>query len=144
MRGKWVRNLMVFSQGAILFLVLLPLLMPTLFFHLPEPSPDFDCDDSTLLMYQRLSGLGVRAVPVVGDLEATGERYQDVTHVWLIVELGGIKLALDWGMPWLDRQHYEGYPITYQRLLDFVEQDRDGTAHLRRVTGAIPQEDSNR
>ncbi len=103
---------------------LLPVLSKTLFFHIPSPSPTFDCDDGALLMLDRFSDLGIKATPIVGDLQTTGEKYQEITHVWLLVEIGGIDIAFDWGTPCLDNQHYEGYPITYDQLVEFVKQDR--------------------
>lgn len=104
---------------------------------MPSPSPAFDCDDGALLMLDRLSNLGIKAIPMVGDLETTGEKYQEIKHVWLLVEIGGINVAFDWGTPWLDKQHYEGYPITYEQLLQFVEQDRDKAIYAKQEAVAL-------
>ena len=57
------------------FIGLLPVLTKTLLFQLPQPSATFDCDDGTLLMYNRLSNLGIQATPFVGNLLTTGEQY---------------------------------------------------------------------
>ncbi len=116
-----------FAGGLFLFLLvvfaLLPALTKTLLFGLPDPSALYDCDDAALAMLDRLAALGIEATPVVGDLRKTGEEYRELTHVWLIAEIAGVKIAFDWGTPWLDRQHYEGYPITRAKLLEFVELD---------------------
>ncbi len=116
-----------FAGGLFLFVLvvfaLLPVLTKTLLFGLPVPSDVYDCDDGTLAMLDRLAALGIEATPVVGDLDKTGEEYRELTHVWLIVEIAGVRIALDWGTPWLDRQHYEGYPITRAKLLEYVEGD---------------------
>ncbi len=40
-----------------------------------------------------------------------------------MVELGGLRIALDWGTTWLDRQHYEGISVTYAKLVEFVAMD---------------------
>lgn len=116
-----------FAGGLFLFLLLvfalLPVLTKTLVFGLPAPSALYDCDDGALAMLDRLTALGIKATPVVGDLNKTGEEYLELNHVWLIAEVAGIRIALDWGTPWLDRQHYEGYPITRAKLLEFVAGD---------------------
>ncbi len=107
---------------------LLPILAKTLLFQLPHPSAAFDCDDGTLFMYDRLSNLGIQATPFVGNLLTTGEKYSEINHIWILVEIGGITIAFDWGTPWFDKQHYEGYPINYQELVEFVKQDQYNSA----------------
>lgn len=125
--GATRRQVLHFAGGLFLFVLvvfaLLPVLTKTLLFRLPSPSAVYDCDDGALAMLDRLAALGIEATPVVGDLTRTGEEYRELTHVWLIAEIAGVRIALDWGTPWLDRQHYEGYPITRAKLLEFVEGD---------------------
>ncbi len=125
--GATRRQVLRFAGGLFLFVLvvfaLLPVLTKTLLFRLPSPSAVYDCDDGALAMLDRLAALGIEATPVVGDLTRTGEEYRELTHVWLIAEIAGVRIALDWGTPWLDRQHYEGYPITRAKLLEFVEGD---------------------
>lgn len=108
--------------GTFLLVALLPV-VTKLLFAMPAPSAGFDCDDATLWMYDRLSAAGFPVTPVVGDLAVSGETYEELNHVWLLVDLGWLSLAFDWGTPWLDRQHYEGYPVTRERLLEFVAMD---------------------
>ena len=107
----------------LIFFALLPLLIESLLFKLPAPSAFYDCDDAALAMLDRLTALGIKATAIVGDLEKTGETYNELTHVWIIAEIAGVRLALDWGTPQLGRQHYEGYPITRAKLVEFVEFD---------------------
>ena len=113
-----------------------PLLFSALFLDLPSTTPGFDCDDSVLASYLRLESLGIKAVPVVGSLNATGESYSASNHVWLWVQVAGLTVALDWGTPWFDAQHYEGQAVVYPQLLDFVAQDRHPTAGS--VAASIP------
>lgn len=125
--GTAWHRLLRFAGGLFLFLLvvfaLLPVLTKTLLFRLPDPSAVYDCDDGVLAMLDRLDALGIEATPVVGDLGKTGEEYRELTHVWLIAEIAGVRIALDWGTPWFDRQHYEGYPITRAKLLEYVAGD---------------------
>jgi hypothetical protein len=125
--GGFRRRLFQLLVSAFLCLLVLfalfPVLSKTLLFRMPSPSDTFDCDDGTLLMIDRFSSLGIKAIPIVGNLETIGEKYHEITHVWLLIEIGGINIAFDWGAPWLDKQHYEGYPITYDQLVQFVKQD---------------------
>ncbi|MBI2848411.1 MAG: hypothetical protein HYX83_04470 [Chloroflexi bacterium] len=111
------------ALGAIL-VFLSPALLQSLYFHMPAPSAEFDCDDSTLLMWQRLNNIGIKSRPMLGNLKTTNESYLETDHIWLLVDIGPWSVALDWGAPRFDRQHYEGYIVTYDRLLAFVEQDK--------------------
>jgi hypothetical protein len=88
------------------------------------PSATYDCDDETLDMYQYYQGLGFKCFPVVGNLDIRGESYAQSNHVWLVVIAGGKLIAYDWGQPCYDKQHYEGYKITYDYLLYAVRQDQ--------------------
>jgi len=94
-------------------------------FRLPASSLDFDCDDATLLMMDRLSRIGITATPILGNVTETGETYLDSDHVWLLADMGDWHIALDWGIVRLGRQHYEGFQLTYTELLYFVDQDRE-------------------
>ena len=123
------RGMLYLLAGSFLFsltlVALLPVLADPLFFHMPSgPTTVFDCDDATLVMLQRFSSVGIKAVPILGNLKVSGEKYQEIDHVWVLAQIGGIKVAFDWGAPWLDKQHYEGFPITYDQLVGFVEQDK--------------------
>ncbi len=127
--------------ASLTFIGLLPILTKTLLFQLPRPSATFDCDDGTLLMYNRLTNLGIKATPFVGNLLTTGEKYPEINHIWVLVEIGGISIAFDWGTPWLDKQHYEGYPINYQQLVEFVKQDQynsDGGIYAEQRPASVP------
>lgn len=107
----------------IILMLLLPLLGKVLFFRLPQSSSTFDCDDSTLAMYQRLASTGIKSTVMAGDLDANGEKFEDIDHVWLVADIAGQKIAFDWGLPELDRQHYEGYAVSYQQLEAWVAHD---------------------
>jgi hypothetical protein len=52
------------------------------------------------------------------------EAYMESNHVWLLVKSGDGDIAFDWGTPRFDRQHYEGYIISLDTLLEAVAQDR--------------------
>jgi hypothetical protein len=99
-------------------------LNPVLFPHVGKPTATYDCDDETLDMYLHFEGLGLKCTPVVGNLETTGENYSHCNHVWLMVTMGNRQIAYDWGTPRFDKQHYEGYKISYDYLLYVVEQDK--------------------
>ncbi|MBI4303363.1 MAG: hypothetical protein HY665_03390 [Chloroflexi bacterium] len=123
----WKVSLRILA-GVLLISLLLTLISPALlryaFFRMPSPSADFDCDDSSLLMYQRLEKLGITAVPILGNLKTTGEKYWESDHIWLLVSFSGFSIALDWGSIYFDKQHYEGYSVSYDQLVSFVQQDR--------------------
>jgi hypothetical protein len=104
-----------------------PLAVRTTFFRMPEYSASFDCDDGALLMMDRLQGMGITGIPVLGNLKITGEQYLESDHVWLVIEIAGRWIALDRGAVSFDSQHYEGFPISRQQLLEFVAQDLDKT-----------------
>jgi hypothetical protein len=102
-----------------------PLAVRAVFFRMPEYSASFDCDDGALLMMERLQGIGITAAPVLGNLKLSGEQYLESDHVWVVIEIAGRWLALDRGVIYTDRQHYEGFLINRQQLLEFVAQDLD-------------------
>ena len=138
---RFFHTLICFVLVSLVFIGLLPILAKTLFFQLPQPSVAFDCDDGTLLMYDRLSNLGIQVTPFVGNLLTTGEKYSEIDHIWILVEIGGMTIAFDWGTPRLDKQHYEGYPISYQELVEFVEQDYyniAGSIYAEQETASAP------
>ncbi|MDD5289366.1 MAG: hypothetical protein PHY28_09695 [Dehalococcoidales bacterium] len=91
---------------------------------MPTRSDTFDCDDDALFMYQRFTQLGIKVTPMVGDLNKTGEQFNEINHIWLLVNIGSFNIPIDWGTTWMDGQHREGYPVSYQQLLAFVEQDK--------------------
>ena len=109
----------------VVLVFLLAALLSPLFFGV-EPSEDFDCDDGTLVVLDKLTRLGVSAKAVAGNLGMEGEEFWQIDHVWVIVNLPlHLELALDWGSPKLDRRYYEYLPITRQQLVEFVEQDQN-------------------
>jgi len=118
-----------FKTSFIIFIALAVLLgLPQLSaFSLPivsAPSSTYDCDDSTLDMYHHFTDLGFTCIPVVGNLDINGETYAQSDHVWLVIVSGHKLIAYDWGKPQYDKQHYEGYKITYDYLLYAVRQDQ--------------------
>ncbi|MBI2868216.1 MAG: hypothetical protein HYX96_00115 [Chloroflexi bacterium] len=121
----WVAVLLL---GVVVLIGTVPLFTKFVLFQMPGRSATFDCDDSALLMYSRFGALGIEAVPIIGNLKMTGETPQEIDHVWLLVRLGGLQMAFDWGMPYLDRQHYEGFPVSYSQLVTYVMNDLDRAA----------------
>ncbi len=107
----------------VLAVCLFPVFTKHMVFRLPSQSALYDCDDAVLATLTKLDALGVSAFPVVGNLGETGEARSEIDHAWVIAEIAGMQIAFDWGEPWLDRQHYEGYPITRGQLLEYVEFD---------------------
>jgi len=103
---------------------------PVIFPDVPGPSATFDCDDSALQMYREFERIGIKATPIVGNLDKSGEAYMESNHVWLLVKSGDKEIAYDWGTPRFDRQHYEGYTITIDYLLHAVEQDKQDSGAL--------------
>lgn len=115
-----------------------PMILRYLVFRMPGPSTAFDCDDSTLLMLDRLSNMGISATPVLGNLKETNETYVESDHVWLIAHVADLYIVLDWGTLGFGKQYYEGYEISRSDLLGFVEQDRQAS-----VTDSIPGQPPN-
>ncbi len=108
-----------------LFVGMTLLRLSSMFFpQVPSPSATFDCDDSALAMYRHFQGLGIASTPIIGNLKMTGEAYAQSDHVWLLVKSAGLEIAYDWGTPRFDRQHYEGYKISLDYLLQAVQQDQ--------------------
>ena len=118
-----MKNLVVFSLACLALALVAPLFLREAFFHLPAYSDGFDCDDGTLFMIERLQSMGITSVPVLGNLNKSGEAYLDSDHVWVMADIAGRQIAFDKGVFYLDRQHYEGFKISDQMLLDFVVQD---------------------
>jgi len=128
--GHFLNNISKMLAAAFIMLVVGLAFTGSNSIALPVPSDTFDCDDSALAMYNYFHGLGIEATPIIGNLKMDGEAYADSNHVWLMVKSGGWEIAYDWGTPRLDRQHYEGYPISLEMLLSAVEQDRQGSDGL--------------
>ena len=99
-------------------------LNPVLFPNVPGPSETFDCDDSALAMYEHFRDCGIESWPIIGNLDEDDETFGESNHVWLLVDFGEKKIAYDWGLPHLDKQHYEGYIIGLDKLLLAVEYDK--------------------
>lgn len=104
-------------------LVLAALAGGQLFIDMPSRSEEFDCDDAVKFIYDRLSKWRVNSTIMLGNLKKTGESYAESNHVWLLVSLGPLTVPLDWGKLYFGKQYYEGYLISYEKLLFFVEQD---------------------
>lgn len=137
-RSTQLRDTGLLTGGLLLiFLLLSPGILQYLIFQMPSSSESFDCDDGTLLMIERLSRLGIKAKPFLGNLDAEGEAYMETNHIWVLADIFGLWVALDWGTPYLDGQHYEGYTVTFVQLLEFVEQDRSKTPSIN-VIAASP------
>lgn len=120
-----IRTLILLGAILLILILLSPSFFQYFFFRMPGQSPDFDCDDSVLLMLDRFSRFGVTATPVLGNLKTTGEAYLESDHVWLLVEVGRLLIPFDWGSQRLNSQYYEGFSLTRSQLLFFVEQDRE-------------------
>lgn len=96
-----------------------------IFVDVPGPSPTFDCDDSTLYMYNHFTELGCEVQVIAGNLDMTGESFEETDHVWLLVRVGDGWQAYDWGYPCFDDQHYEGYAVSYEQLLEVSRRDNE-------------------
>jgi hypothetical protein len=128
--NRGVIKIIMFLAACCIVLTALPRMSPVLYPPVPPPSIEFDCDDSTLLMYEHFKRLGIESKPVVGNLGMNDEDFMDSNHVWLLVESGKNIIAYDWGIPQFDRQHYEGYPINLDTLLVAVTEDKKTTGTL--------------
>ena len=116
-------------------------LSSVLFPEVQEPSPTFDCDDSTLFMYHYYQRLGVEVTPIVGNLDMAGEEYMECNHVWLLVKSGDKNIAYDWGKPQFDKPYYEGYIVNLDYLLYAIADDmNNGDAWLQKTNGFVTSE----
>ena len=118
----------MFAAACIIVVAALPKLNPLIYPDTPFPSDEFDCDDSTLSMYRHFQQVGIEATPIMGNLNMDGEKFMESDHVWLMVKSGDNIIAYDWGEPRFDRQHYEGYPVSLETLLQAVAEDKNDTA----------------
>lgn len=85
---------------------------------LPRSSPEFDCDDSALYMYEYFTSLGYETRIVMGNLDMMDESFYQSNHVWVWVSTpAGGEISYDWGRVFTDEQHDWGYEITYKELL---------------------------
>jgi len=84
---------------------------------MPRPSSEFDCDDSALYMYLYFRNLGYEVAIVAGNLDLTDETWEECNHAWVWVRLHGHDYPYDFGRYCPDKQHREGYIITYDELL---------------------------
>lgn len=101
-------------------------------YRLPPVPATWDCDDLALFTYNFLIddyGFNEEDVRILlGNLHIEGEEISECNHVWIICygrtnEGGPYWMAFDWGGLYCDEQHYEGWPITYEELLQAVEYD---------------------
>jgi len=112
--------------GALLFLALVlisPLALRVVFFRMPAYSATFDCDDGTLLMMERFESIGITSTPILGNLKTSDEQYGECDHIWLLADILGRQLAFDRGVFYPYGQHYEGFLLSKEQLLEFVAQD---------------------
>jgi hypothetical protein len=110
---------------SLLPVVLSPVIARDVFFQMPKPSAEFDCDDCVTLMYRRLLQMGITSTPMLGKLSVTGEKYYESDHVWLLADIGPWQVPFDWGSFAIGSQYYEGWGLTAAELQAFVEQDRE-------------------
>lgn len=82
-----------------------------------------DCDDATLYMYYHFTALGYKTDIIGGNLEETNETKGEIDHVWVLVHSGNQTYPYDLGYYMPDEQHYEGYLISYKKLLYWVMDD---------------------
>jgi hypothetical protein len=116
---------------------LLPAALQYLVIQSPGRSAAFDCDDSTLWTIERLELLGIDAKPLLGNLKKEGAEYWESDHIWVVVDVFGRWVALDWGGLRFDRPHYRGYVVSRQELLMFVEQDRIAAEETAQSAAAL-------
>lgn len=127
-------KIVMFLAACTIVLAALPRTSQVFYPPLPEPSDEFDCDDSALYMYRHFQQLGIESTPVIGNLDVDGEAFMESDHIWLMVKSGDNVIAYDWGEPRFDRQHYEGYPVDLDTLLYAVAEDNKA-ADIPVVTG---------
>ena len=120
-----MRRITFVSLSLLALLLISPLLMRMVFFRMPAYSATFDCDDGTLLMMERFENIGITSTPILGNLKATDEQYGECDHVWLLADMFGRQLAFDRGVYYSGGQHYEGYLLSKEELLEFVAQDME-------------------
>jgi len=118
-----MKGLVAFALWAAVFCLVVFVGIPYLLPDVPEPSQTFDCDDSTLYMYDHFTELGCEVQIIAGNLDMTGESFEEIDHVWLLVQVGDGWQAYDWGEPCFDDQHYEGYGVSYEQLLEVSQRD---------------------
>ena len=108
----------------------LPLFGPGIVIHVKAPSSSYDCDDDTLDMYRDFQRRGIEATPIIGNLNENNETFDECDHVWLLVRSGNKEIAYDWGLPRFDKQHYEGYTVSLDYLLQAVAADQEGSGAM--------------
>jgi hypothetical protein len=123
-------KIITFVFLALAVLLTLPRLSQAVFPQVQDASVTYDCDDATLDMYRQFQANGISATPIVGNLDMDNEDYENSNHVWLLVKSGDKEIAYDWGVPRFDRQHYEGYTISLDSLLEAIAADHTGTDSL--------------
>ena len=90
--------------------------------NMPEETDTFDCKHASLFMHEYFIEKGYECQIIVGNLDLNNETILDCNHTWVLVNKPGedVALAFDWGHPCIDKQHYEGYKISYEQLKDGV------------------------
>jgi len=94
---------------------------------LPYIDSSRDCVDATLRAYPTFEALGFEPRIAIGNLEQQGESITECDHCWLLVtDEDGHTTAIDWGRPYYDEQHFEGYrvPLKYLQRRD-KKRDRE-------------------
>ena len=110
-----------------LMLMLVPIVNPV-FTSIPvvkTPSAKYDCDDAALDLYKHFKQIGIPAIPIVGNLDLSGETFIQCNHVWLLVKINNQSVAYDWGQPRFDLQHFEGFEIDSDYLDYAVQTDKE-------------------
>ena len=100
-----------------------PLGMKLLFRDMPRPSAAFDCDDAAFFEMHRLSSIGIKSTAIVGNLEIKNAGYSQSNHIWLLADIAGLRIPIDWGHLAFGSKYYQGYALTYPQLVFFVAQD---------------------
>lgn len=118
-----MKGLVAFALWAAVFCLVVLVGIPYLLPEVPEPSQTFDCDDSTLFLYDHFTSKGHQVQAIAGNVDMSGESFEEIDHMWLLVKFGDTWVAYDWGEPRFDDQHYEGYYISYEVLCLVVEAD---------------------
>ena len=120
-------KIVTFIFVALSLVLALPRFSPVILPRVKAPSATYDCDDATLDMYREFQSRGIQAMPIVGNLNTDNETFDECDHVWLLVQSGDKEIAYDWGLPRFDKQHYEGYVVSLDYLLEAVAADLEGS-----------------
>lgn len=76
-----------------------------------------DCKYATIYMYYYFTKQGYEVYPFSGNLKLNNETFMQSDHIWVMVKFSDDWIAYDWGKPYFDQQHYEGYKVPIEILL---------------------------